>query len=207
MKFLWSMRNRKKPCKTLVYGLLFGAFLTLQPKAWQKSLILLVAVMSRFLIIQVLIYHTRVSGVCTSSKISFGAWEYMSQSHLEQSLGRGFGIFSRIDARLWLHCRESFKCRNADQLRCQAEAALGAVCWPQGRQEGGHRAVCPQPGLLCSPAHGGRAGARAPWLAGDARSLVQEFWVWEAVLQKGFYVQLFGQIVFKWSHKVFVSLI
>lgn len=47
MKFLWSMRNRKKPCKTLVYGLLSGAFLTLQPKAWQKSLILLVIVTSQ----------------------------------------------------------------------------------------------------------------------------------------------------------------
>lgn len=93
MKFLWSMRNRKKTCKTLVYGLLSGGFLALQPKAWQKSLILLVIVMSRFLIIQALTCHTRAAGVCTSPKISFGEWEYMYQSQLEQEPGKGLWCF------------------------------------------------------------------------------------------------------------------
>lgn len=197
MTFLWSMRNRKKPCKTLVYGLLFGAFLTLQPKARQKSLILLVIVMSQFLSIQTLMYHTRAAGVCTSPKISFGAWEERTSPSLSRAWEEAL-VFSQ--GLLWGSGCTASRVLTAERLKA-AEVPASGSSGVQGWQEEGHWAV---PSVGCSAPV--PCTARASWLAGDARSLVR-FWFWEAELQRGFNVQLLGQIVFKRSHKVFVSFI
>lgn len=94
--------------------------------------------------------------------------EHMYQFHPEHSLERGFGVFSRIDVRLWLRCWESFSCRKAHQcpqFRCQPRA----VWWLQGWQKGGTVVAlrCPQCGLLCVSAH--RAGPCSSSVAARGR--------------------------------------
>lgn len=140
--------------------------------------------------------------MCTSPKISFGAWEYMCHSQPEQSLGRDFSVFSRIDVRLWLHCWESFSCRKAHQFspqfRCRPRAALGAVWW----QQGGHCAV---PSVGCSVSVPQGWAQQLLRLGGIPAAWVKSFGFERQCCRKVcFYVQLLGQIIFKWSHKVFL---
>lgn len=94
--------------------------------------------------------------------------EHMYQFHPEHSLERGFGVFSRIDVRLWLRCWESFSCRKAHQcpqFRCQPRA----VWWLQG-WHGGGTALSPVWVALCQCPQGralqqlrGCQGTPAAW--------------------------------------------
>jgi len=99
MNFLWSMRNRKK-YQTLAYGLFSGAFLALQPKAWQKSLVLLMIMKSRLKTTQAFILktpqlhaHQTTRTIHTLRKSCVEGGSKFTSPGLSKSLGRDLGIF------------------------------------------------------------------------------------------------------------------